>query len=197
MFRNEVNMIKLLRVFSFSIIILVFLSCGNPISLPDEITAYITGVRLTPLDKRQEGIMTHYFHSDTLRGQVVFEVKTLYRMEGGTLEDFYNSQGSTEDRLVPRVTNPLVWGKAWLRSNKDIESDGVTVKARDNILQYENLNGRYYFPYALSPFAIHNIRLDTDRFQIQKGKYKIYAGWENVEGKVFSDEIEVYIDIGD
>lgn len=189
------------KIFWFSSVLLAFtfLSCKNS-SEPDdnsvkEVTAYITGVELKALDKEQVGNIIKYFHSDTLSGQINLEVKTLYRLEGGTLEDFYRSTGSGDDK-IPRVTNPLVWGKCSFKFNKDIESDGISVLANDDILTFTNLKGRYFFPYALSPFAIHNITMDKAHFQIKKGSYKIYASWKNVEGKTFEDEIEVYIDIG-
>lgn len=188
---------KILLLFSVSLFCFV-LSCNNS-SEPDvnsikELTAYITGVELKALDKKQIGNITNYFHSDTLSEQIILEVKTLYRLEGGTPEDFNRSAGS--DEKLPKVANPLVWGKGSFRFNKDIESDGTTILANDDILAYTILEGRYFFPYSLSPFAIHSIIMDKAHFQIKKGFYKIQASWENIEGKTFEDEIEVYIDIG-
>ncbi len=182
--------------FSPLILFCLFISCNSPSDIDNdnskkEVTAYITGIELTALDKSGN----NYFHSDTLKEQIVVEVKTLYRLEGGTWEDFYNSD-STKDERLPEVTNPIIWGKCWLKFDKDIESDGTIIKANSNILDYNNLEGRYFFAYSISPFAIHNIRMDKEHFQIKKGLYKIYAAWKNVEGKIFDDDIDVFIDIG-
>jgi hypothetical protein len=188
-----------IKIFRFSSLILfyLFISCNSPSDFDNknngkkEVTAYITAVELKALDKNGN----NYFHSDTLKEQIVIEVKTLYRLEGGTWEDFYNDSDSTNDERLPEVTNPIVWGKCWFKFNKDIESDGIIVKANSNILDNNNLEGRYFFAYSISPFAIHNIRMNKEHFQIKKGLYKIYAAWENVEGKIFADAIDVLIDI--
>ena len=169
----------------FLLLLFFIYSCSSPSEIENnkEVTAYITGVEITALDKLQNENRISYFHSDTLRGQLVFEVKTQYELHGGTFEDFYNSLSDNplSDQLMPRVENPISWSGGLFKINKDIETDGVLIKANKNLVGYDNV----FFPYSISPFAIHSLRLEKEHFQIKKGTYKIYAAWKNVEGKIF------------
>ena len=198
-YNDGICTMKSKKIFFFITFLLCFAySCEfshESIHLNNEVTAYLTGVKLTAVDKEQNGNVINFFYSDTLREQIVFIVNALYRLEGGTMEDFDNSLEPGEDQRLPRVTNPLVWGKGILKFNKDIQSNGIIINANDNILEYNELKGRYYFTYAIAPFTAHEIRMDKKYFQIEDGFYRIYAAWENIEGKIFEDEIEVYFDI--
>lgn len=185
----------------FSLLV-IFISCESPTKNKnsDEITIYLTGVEVTPLDKEINNGVANYFYSDTLTNQLYFEVNAKYKVKGGTLEEFYDSIKDESDNVavdvrLPRVSNPLETGKCWFKCNKNFECDGIEIKANTNILKYPEIEDNYYFTLGISAFASNEVILDTEKFKFENGKYKFYFGWENVKGKVLDDEIDVFLNL--
>lgn len=157
---------------------------------------YITGVRLLPLDKEQIGNITHYYRSDTLRNQVAFEVQTEYKLiDSLELRQFPDS-AVVGDPLPGVVVNPIIWNDPVLRFNKAIRFRGQTILAFENILNYDDREGLdLVFPYMISPFAIHEIHLKKEYFQVENGCYELYAEWHTKDGLKISDTVTVFIDL--
>ncbi|MFQ6115566.1 MAG: hypothetical protein ACE5NG_16015 [bacterium] len=156
----------------------------------------ITGVRLSPLDKEQIGNITHYYFTGTLRNQLVFQVQTEYKKIDSLEVAQFPDSAIVNDPIPGVVVNPIIWNEPVLRFNKDIQYKGQIIEAFENILNYDDLSDlSIFFPYLISPFAIHKIDLKKEDFQIERGCYELYAEWHTKDGLQISDSVSVFIDL--
>lgn len=156
----------------------------------------LTGVAIQPLDRKQEGAQTHLFHSDTLRGQVVFMVRTLSKIVGDGRPGTGDTAGDTAgDESPGEILNPTVWGESVFSFDRPIQVRGETVAAGTNLLELPDFLDVLYFPMQLSPFALHEAHLRLEHVQVPRGLYHVYLSWRTTDGLTLSDTVEVFIDV--
>jgi hypothetical protein len=153
----------------------------------------ITGVDVTPLDRRVAGGQTHFFHTDTLRTQLVFEVRALYdevdRREVPCVDD------PLIDPVPGEVLNPVELGPSALHFDRPIQVLGQEIPPGENVMQLDGLQDDHALRAHVYPFAVHEVRLDGARFYLPPGPYAIHFAWQTVAGEGLADVVQVYVDV--
>jgi hypothetical protein len=152
--------------------------------------AYITGVRLLPLDRDGD----HIFHTCHLKSQVVFWVQAEYKMIDAA--EVPNLIGDGRDPIPGEVVNPLPWQQTPVFTfDKDITYNHRVIRANENVLEQIDFSKEgLFFPMSFSPWAIQELRFPLERFAFEPGCYQITAQWTTVDNLVLVDTLDVFID---
>ncbi|MDY7015886.1 MAG: hypothetical protein SVX43_20285 [Cyanobacteriota bacterium] len=159
---------------------------------------WMNAVDVRPLDRKQVGEMTHFFHSDTLKGQLVFAVSTYCEVQDReSPARTSTSVAVASDELPPmNLRNSTRFGESSLKFDKPIRVNGETIAAGVNLLDLERREDYLLFPEAIEPFVIHQVHLRPEFFDIPKGDYTLSFEWKTDDGRVLSDTVSVEIAIG-
>jgi len=122
--------------------------------------------------------------SDKLTYWIRFDIRTQSKRVVGTEKKPY------------KVINPTNREKSRLALDKAIKLNGKEVPAGTNLLDYQTFDGKRYNVSMpdLSPLSVRSVRINHD-FEIPADNYTVTFEWTTVDGQVFSDQVEVYIDV--
>ena len=164
----------------------------------------ITGVEIRPLDQQVIDGKTHFLYSKTLTSQLDFEIHPVIRSVDVQELPAIKQQYATPDNPVPTLSqiNETIPEHSVLRFDKPIQYKDITIPANQNILEVEavknSFDGSFMavgFPDVLTPEVIHSVYLKHEDFNIPHGMYHIYFQWGTAFGQIFSDTIEVNIQL--
>lgn len=151
---------------------------------------YITGVRVFPLDRRVLNGISGVYYCKTLTGQLAFSAQTEYRRL--TSEQLKTIPNLTSDPIPGQVVNPIKFGIATMQFNRDISFREETIPAGTNLVgRIPIKSGSFYFPLAISPFALHEIHMSRNDFSVNNGDYKLMVTWETFDSIVIRDTVDV------
>ena len=165
----------------------------------------ITGVEVKPLDRKEEGSFTQSFHSDTLRGQITFELharskrvlieydSTLVAYDELRLEHNRNLKPGDEPIPYPPSQNHVEYGSGVLAFNKPVLLDGVALSPGTNVLAAD-YSGEAVLYASPSVGARSQVHVREERLRIPKGWNELYFRWSTDDGLVLGDTVRVYID---
>ena len=164
----------------------------------------ITGVKIHPLEQKVIDGITDIRYSYTLTSQLEFEIEPITTPVN--IQDLPEIKRRYATEKYPSPTlyeiNETIPEKSVLRFDKPIKYKGVTIPANQNILEVEAVKNSFdgsflavYFPDVLAPEILKSVDMELEDFIIPHGIYHIYFQWGTAFGQIFSDTIEVDIQL--
>ena len=161
-------------------------------------TFRITGVTVQPLDRIDGKGITRFVFADTLRGQIAFNVTT----HAEVLPDEGSAPAaSSADPFPGHIANPVLFEKRWLSVDRPVRHRGVEIPAHANLLAVEAVRTSFNGTRSdllfglLTPFAVGQVHVRTDAFELAPGWHEFTFRWETADGELFSDVVPVYLDL--
>jgi len=144
----------------------------------------LKSVDVKAIERTKKGGKTNDHESEKLTHWIRFDIHPKFELLKGTAE--------LEFKMVNRADDT----RSRLTFDKPIKFEGETVPAGTNLLDYKKFDGSFFNVHmpAPFPFAIHSATIKSG-FEIPADKYAVKFEWTTKEGTVFSDTVDVFIDV--
>lgn len=161
----------------------------------------ITGVDVRAIDRRQEGQLTHYFWTDTLRQLVQFEVRAAFERLPSAGGAAAATDPLATDPYPGDLVNPTLRERNSIVLDRPVIHRGVEIPAGTNLVAVEAIRNSFdgmmsdLLHSGPSPFAVTEVAFRLHAFDFAPGPHTFTFRWETAEGEVFADTVAVVIDL--